>query len=410
MRKIRSNLVNPVSPDQVSVLKDHVLEWNGKTISTVRPYDPALDAGCEDRSDCVALPGLIDIHVHLSQYRIRGHYEPALLPWLEKHVFPAEALSRAPEYAKALAEEFFQALFAAGTTTSVIYTAPFWTACEAAFATARELGARAFIGMTLMDQYSPPDLLQSTAAAYAQSVELYEKYDKPDSLLRYIFTPRFAVSCSAQLMQMIAAFAHDHSAWIQTHLSENKDELRFVQQAFGADSYTQVYEQMGLLGPQTILAHAIHLSEAEMDTLAHHRCKIAHCPDSNFYLKSGEFKYQNLRDHKLEIGIGSDVAAGTSLSMLYHAKLANFRQSSLSLLPARLLYHITLGNAQLLGLSERIGSLETGKEADLCLLKLPKAMQADADLPSALCFWGHEFRVLETVIAGKSVYSRSASH
>lgn len=405
MRKIRTNLVSPLSPDEVSVLRDHVLEWDGKTITALRPFDHSLDVGCEDRTDCVMLPGLIDIHVHLSQYRIRGQYEPALLPWLEKHVFPAEALSRDPEYAQSIAKEFFQALFAAGTTTSVIYTAPFPTACEAAFITARDLGARAFIGMTLMDQNSPPDLLQSTAAAYEQSVELFTKYDKSDPLLRYIFTPRFAVSCSAELMRKIAAFASANSAWIQTHLSENQDEISFVQQAFGADSYTQVYELMGLLRPQTILAHAIHLDEKEMDTLARHHCKIAHCPDSNFYLKSGEFKYQSLADHDLEIGIGSDVAAGTSLSMLYHAKLANFRQSALPLLPARLLYHITLGNAQLLDLDDRIGSLETGKEADLCLLRLPSSVLPDENLPSALCFWGHEFTVVETVIAGRSVYS-----
>lgn len=405
MRKIRCHLVNPLDRDNVAVLADHVIGWENGAIAQLRPFDPARDSDAEDSRDRVALPGLIDLHTHLSQYRIRGQYEPALLPWLDRYVFPAEALSRDPAYAQGIAEEFFGALFAAGTTTSVIYTAPFQSACDSAFETAKKLGARAFIGMTLMDRHSPQTLLQTTDAAFSQSVELWQSWDRGNPLLRYIFTPRFAVSCSAELMARVGAFAAANEAWVQIHLSENWDEIAFVRETFGAASYTDVYDQAGLLTPRALLGHAIHLSEAELETIAARGAKAVHCPDSNFYLKSGEFRYQQLSDHGIGIGLGSDVAAGTSLNLLYHAKLANFRQSSTPLLPARLIWHLTLGNASLLGLDSRIGSLEPGKEADLCFLQLPPGLPVDDRLPSALCFCGHEYPVRETVIAGRTVFS-----
>ena len=165
-----------------------------------------------------------------------------------------------------------------------------------------------------------------------------------------------------------------------------------------------MYQELGLITPRCIFAHAIHLGEAEMSILASHRCKLAYCPDSNFFLKSGEFPYRDISLHGIDIGIGSDVAAGTPPNMLYHAKMANFRQSAHPLLPARLIWHLTLGNAALLGLEDRIGSLERGKEADFILLNLPKPLDGENDLASELCFCGHEYQLRETVIAGRTVF------
>ncbi|MDD4223917.1 MAG: guanine deaminase [Candidatus Cloacimonetes bacterium] len=403
MRKLRTKLLTPLTPDAAVIYKDHVIAWDDAGISYIRRYDPALDSDCEDRRDQLCLPGLIDVHTHLSQYRIRGAYEPSLLSWLERHVFPEEARSADPAYARSVADEFFQALFAAGTTTSVIYTAPFHEACEIAFASADAYGARAFIGLTMMDRNSPPELIQNTDYAYSRSVALYERWHGQNPRLDYIFTPRFALSCSAELMAKTARFISDRGAWLQTHLSENLQEIASVLKIFKASTYTQVYEQLGLLTPHSIFAHAIHLAGSELDLLAENNCRIAHCPDSNFFLKSGEFNYPAFEAKGIQIGLGSDVAAGTTLNMLYHAKIANFRQSVHSLKPQRLFYHLTLGNARLLGLDERIGSLEPGKEADLCFLKTPPI--PDEDLLAALCFWGHEFPVTETVIAGRTVFS-----
>jgi len=404
MIKIRTKLINPVSPDRVEFLSDHVLGYEDGRITLLRPYKPELDADAEQALDSFMLPGFIDLHVHLSQYRARGRYEPALLPWLQKHIFPAEALSADPDYARNLAEDFFQGLFAAGTTSAVIYTAPFRQACDTAFEAASLAGARALIGMTLMDRNIPETLVQTTSYAYENSVDLYETWHgKP--LLDYIFTPRFAPTCSPELMKLIATYAEGHEAFIQSHLSENRDEIAWVKELFGKGSYTQVYSDLGLLGHRTIMGHAIHLSDGELDLLAESNTAIAHCPDSNFFLKSGEFPYQSIWERGIRMGLGSDVGAGTTLSMPHHAQMASYRQSTASLTPQRLLWHLTMGAAAVLGWQDCIGSLAPGKAADLCLIRIPSDQLLDSDLLSGLCYYGREFKVIRTIVGGKAVYS-----
>ena len=404
MIKIRTNLLNPISPDEVQLLKDHVLGYKDGIIKLLRPFDPEQDKDSEYALDSVIIPGLIDLHTHLSQYWVRASYQPSLLPWLNQHIFPAEAKSKDPDYAHSTSEAFFKALFASGTTTSVIYTAPFKKACEIALDTALHLGARALIGMTMMDANSPNYLIQKTAQALEDSFDLFERYNARDSRIGYIFSPRFALSCSADLMKQTADFAHRHDAYIQSHLSENKDEIARVKEIFGKPTYTQVYDDVGLLGPKTIMGHAIHLSEEEMDILVRTNTAIAHCPESNFFLKSGEFPFAALLEKNLRIGFASDVAAGNSLSMLQQAKLASYRQSSLSLSPQRLFWHLTLGAAEALGWQDRIGSLQVGKEADLCQIRLNAHHAADEHLLPKLIYLSEEFPVSRTIIHGNTVF------
>ncbi|MCB5229542.1 MAG: amidohydrolase family protein [Candidatus Cloacimonetes bacterium] len=410
MKKIRTNIINSVTPDRVHYLSNHILSWEDGVIHEIRPYQPALDGDAIDASDSVMLPGFIDLHVHLSQHHARGLYEAELLPWLQRHIFPAEALSADADYASKIAQEFFKALFASGTSTAVIYTAPFVQSCETAFEEAIRVGARGLIGMTLMDTNSPPQLQQSTEAAFTGSVSLYEKYHAANPLLDYIFSPRFAISCSEELMRLIGRFAQKHDAYIQSHLSENKDEIAWVQQIFGKKSYTEVYDECGILGDKTIMAHAIHLSPLEVELLKESGTAIAHCPDSNFFLKSGEFPYNQLWEEGLRIGIGSDVGAGSTLSMPYHAKMMAYRQSETQLSPQRQLWHITLGAAEALSWQHRIGSLECGKEADFCLLPIPSDCNVDDTLLSRLFYLQKEFEVLATVIHGRTVYLRQNTY
>jgi guanine deaminase len=405
MRKIRTNVINPIDQDRAEFLPDHVLIWSSDRITALRPFDPRLDADAEDKHESLCLPGFIDLHVHLSQYRVRGLWEPDLLRWLDKFIFPEEARSHRPEYAKEVTRDFFHALFKAGTTTSVIYTAAYQHACETAFEAARQLGARALIGMTMMDANCPADLRQSADSALGESIRLFETHCNSKHMLKYIFTPRFALSCSPELMRKTGDFIRANNAWLQTHLSENPEEINEVQKLFPGKTYTEVYAELGLLSERTILAHAVHLSEYEIGLIATSGSSVAHCPDSNFFLKSGEFPYRDIADKGVKIGIGSDLAAGSTLNMLHHAKMANYRQSTYPLSPERLLWHITLGNARILQLDERIGSLDTGKDADLVFLNTPKDTLWNRDILSRLIFCPEEFPVVETVIAGKTVFS-----
>lgn len=404
MRKIRSNFIQPTCSKSVEILLDHVLEIEEGTIKCLRGWDASRDTDAEDKRGHVIMPGMIDLHVHLSQWDMRGSFEPALLPWLEKHVFPAEMRSSDNKFAASIARRFFDGLFACGTTMAVVYTAPYEQACDIAFEVARDAGVRVFMGMTMMDANSPKGLLQSTEDAYVSSVGLYSKWDSATDRLRYIFTPRFAPTCTMQLMRRIGDFAADHKAWVQSHLSENMDEIKWVREIFGMNSYTEVYAKAGLLSPRTLMAHAIHLDQNELDILAESATSLVHCPDSNLFLKSGEFPYQRISEMGINVGIGSDVGAGTTLNMLYHAKMANYRQNKYTLMPDYLLWNITLGNAGLLNMDGRIGSLDIGKEADICIMRIPNDWPIDNTLPSKMVFCSNEMEVTETAIAGSTVY------
>ncbi|HQO17711.1 MAG TPA: guanine deaminase [Candidatus Cloacimonas sp.] len=402
MMNILCNIINPVFNEKIEFLPEQVISIAEGKIAAITPKKEFRDKIDEDRSTEYALPGFIDLHTHLSQYRIRGFYEPALLPWLNKFVFPEEERSQNVEYAEKISREFFASMLKAGTTTAVIYTAPYFAACEVALNIAEEIGIRALIGMTMMDMNCPENLQQDSNKALEDSILLYEKWHGKNPKLDYIFTPRFAPTCSLKLMQEVAKYAVEHNAWIQTHLSENKEEIELVKEIFGLKNYTEVYQKAGLLTENSIFAHCIHLSNEELQILAENKCKIAHCPDSNFFLKSGEFPLQKIENAGIEYGLGSDVGAGTSLNMLHHTKMMNYRQSSYPVLPAKALYHITLGSAKLLGIDKTTGSLETGKEADIVFLKTPDNHPLSEDGISQLVFCEQEFSITQTLVGGRN--------
>lgn len=398
MRHLRSNAFNPVSSLKADYLPDVVISIDDGKILSIKEFNQH-QGSWEDYRDCIVTPGFIDLHVHLSQYRIRGIYYPALLPWLENTVFPEERRSQDPAFARALSRDFYHALLKRGTTFSVIYTAPFREAADAAFEIAEELGIQAKIGMTLMDMNSPDALLQSTDYALKHSIELSENWR--DEMLDYIFTPRFAPTCSESLMRELGAYAAKNGAFIQTHLSENPEEIRWVKKLFGCASYTQVYQDFGLLGAKTILGHAIHLSDEELKLLRDSGSNIAHCPDSNFYLKSGEYPLPRIADAGIPFGLGSDVGAGTTLNMLYHAKQMNFRQSSKPVLPEEMLFRITKANASILGLQHKIGAIAAGLQADLLFFKPPTGFEIGPQSLSQLCFLSEDFSLKEVLVKGQ---------
>ncbi len=398
---IRTNILNPVSNTEYELLSDQLLTIDNGKIISIKLFPKTVNCEYLDYSDCLTFPGLIDIHVHLSQYRIRGYYRDSLLPWLEEFVFPEESKSIEEEYAFNLAKDFFQALLRAGTTTAVIYTAPYQTACEAAFRMATVENYRAFIGMTMMDSNSPQNLIQDTGKAITTSKHLITKWHGTNNL-QYIFTPRFAPTCSMKMMKQISDFARTNDLWIQTHLSENKDEIQWVKEIFGLDTYTGVYEKAGLLTQKTILAHCVHLSDEEMQMLKQNGCLIAHCPDSNFFLRSGEFPLEEINRYDIPFALGSDVGAGTSLNMLYHAKMYIYRQFTYHIPPADAFYRITLGAAEALGLDAEVGSISPGKDANLVILKLPFSLdKLDNDIVSELIFTGSEWQTKAVFLKGQ---------
>ena len=404
MNKIyKTNILTPVSPAETRLQKKVFITIFGSKITEISENKP--NSEFTDLTDCVCIPGLIDSHVHLSQFNVIGKNSPNLLTWLNEFIFAEEFRSKDETYARKVAEDFFSASLKSGTTTSVIYTAPFKKACEVAFEVAKEFGVRAIIGKTMMDCNSPDYLHEDTQKSFDESVELFEKYNSSSPLLEYIFSPRFAPVCSPELMKLTGIFARENNAYIQTHLSENPDEIKLVKELFPeCRSYTEVYEKNKILGPKTILGHAIHLSKDEMNILNKTGSKIAHCPDSNFFLKSGVFQPENIKKTNIDFALASDVAAGTSLSMFNVMKMFVYRQDKYVVSLSEAFYYATLGGAKVLGKEDSIGSIEIGKEADLAFIKVPNVKEkTKSDLLSELVYLGEQRDIEAVIIGGKNV-------
>ncbi|HUG48181.1 MAG TPA: amidohydrolase family protein, partial [Candidatus Limnocylindria bacterium] len=297
--------------------------------------------------------------------------------WLERYIFPLErGFDEAA--AERLAPAAYRAFAAAGTTTVVLYGAVYEASIDVCFQAAEEHGIRAVIGKVMMDRlrYDPSvrddEVLELSLAQSARLIERWHGRD--DGRLQYAVTPRFAVSCTAEMLRESAALARTTGTYFQTHLAEDRDELSEVARLFPeALDYTDVYERGGGLGPRSIMAHAIHLSERETGRLAATDTAIAHCPSSNLFLASGTMPLARYLEAGLRVGLGSDVAGGPELSLFAVMRAGAYTQSGrLTMLgetrpalgPLDWLRLGSLDGARVLGLDERIGSLEPGKEAD----------------------------------------------
>ncbi|MDQ3623212.1 MAG: amidohydrolase family protein [Verrucomicrobiota bacterium] len=371
-------------------------------------------------------PGLIDLHSHIPQYPAvaRGHSE--LLPWLRQHIFPLEREFTGLK-GRREAAAFFAELARQGTTTAVLYAAIYEDSCEAAFQAAAQSGLRIILGKMMMDVGSYGALQPNKII----SISLHEAerlcrtwHGANDGLIEYAVSPRFAVSCSEKLLRGAADLAAKHGCYIQTHLAENREESEKIRHLFpAAQDYTGVYEQCGLLGPRTILGHAIHLCPRERDAISAAGAAVAHCPSANLFLRSGIMPLDQMRGAGIRVGLGSDVAAGPELNLWRVMRSAVESQKARAFYepgvavpsPAEALYLATQGAAEALGKERILGTFDVGKEADLtivdygALLPYRGSSKGNANLGAedivSLCVHrGGPEAVVETFVRGQSVY------
>jgi guanine deaminase len=361
---------------------DAVVEIDARgRLRSVRPASDAPRAAetATDIRPLVLMPGFVDTHVHLPQVPAAGLGAGMdLLAWLERYIFALERAFDAPA-AERLAPQVYRAMAAAGTTTFAGYGAIWPDSTDACFRAAEEHGIRAIIGAVLMDrmtydQTTPPgEILERSLRASADLCERW--HGAADGRLRYAFTPRFAVSCSADMLRESAALAAHYGATWQTHLSEDSKEIESVAEHFPeAADYLDVYDRAGGLGPRSLFAHAIHLSAREVDRMAETDSAVAHCPVSNTFIRSGVMPLAEYQDAGLRIGLGTDVAGAPELSVITQMRAGFFQQNARSTMlpssprvpdPLEWLRLGTLGGAEALGLADVIGSIEAGKDADL---------------------------------------------
>ncbi len=351
------------------------------------------------------LPAFVDAHVHLPQVDVRGRYGLGLLGWLERFIYPAEARFADPDHAAAVAERFFAALAGAGVGSAAVFTTVHPAAAECAFRAAEASGLRVVMGKVLMDRNAPPELLEPAAEGIAASLALAERWEgAAGGRLHTAITPRFAPTCTTDLLDRAGRAARESGLRVQTHLAEQPEEIAAVRELFpDAADYLEVYERAGLVHDRTILAHAVHCDDAAFGRIAGSAAAVACCPTSNAFLGSGRFPLARAESAGVTVGTGSDVGAGPQLSpldVLRHLAYLDGRPP-----PAELLFRGTIAGARALGLESVTGRLEPGLAADLVLLEPPACAAGDPLERFAQCvFLGPETRVVATIVEGRIVY------
>ncbi|RPA82767.1 guanine deaminase [Ascobolus immersus RN42] len=339
-------------------------------------------------------PGFIDTHIHASQYPNTGIFgKSTLLDWLNTYTFPTESSFKNLKTARAIYSQVIKRTLSHGTTTATYYATIHVPATNLLSTLCQTIGQRAFIGRVCMDclgpEYYIDESAESSLAATEETIAHIEKIDPTNELLTPIITPRFAPSCSRPLLHSLAKLSADKNLPIQTHLSENTSELELVASLFPEEeSYTHVYHSHKLLTPRTVLAHAIHLSDKEIDLIKQQQSKISHCPNSNTNLTSGFCKVRKLLDKKVDVGLGTDVSGGYSPSILDAVRQALGVSRSVAFLEKSPdhalsveegLYLATRGGAKCLGLEDKVGGFEVGKSWDVQLVGLNLVPELDED-------------------------------
>jgi guanine deaminase len=368
------------------------------------------------------VPGFIDAHVHYPQVAIIGGLGRTLLDWLEYVALPEEARMADAGTAAETAHKFIHALASFGTTTALVFGAHFPPATAELFEAAASSGLRIVSGLVLSDRLLRSELHCTPQEGYDASRELIRRYHKRGRLL-YAVTPRFAFSTTESMLEVCQTLlAEHHDVLLQTHINENITEIAAVERLFPwASDYLAIYERYNLSSERSVMAHNVHVTDAQLARLAASRTGIAHCPGSNAALGSGIFPMRRHIAAGVRFALGTDVGGGVGFGMMKEALQGYLMQrvapDPIILDAARLLYLMTLAGAAALGLDAEIGDFRAGKAADLVYLRPPAGSVLEsvihhADSPtralaSLLTMAGAE-SVREVRVEGDPVYSAVA--
>lgn len=356
------------------------------------------------------LPGLVQGHVHLCQTLFRGLAEDLpLLPWLRERIWPLEA-AHTPATLAASARLGLAELIRGGVTAALDMGTVRHT--EVLFQEAARAGFRLVGGKAHMDAAGAeaPGLAEDTGASLAEAEALCRSWHgAAGGLLGYAFAPRFLLACSDAVLEACGELARRHGAGLHTHASENREECAAVRARCGTGNVAAL-DRFGLLGPRTVLAHCVHLEPGEVEILAARGATVAHCPGANLKLASGIAPVVGLRRAGVPVALGADGAPVNNnldpwLEMRLAALLPRLSHGPAALPAWEVLAMATRGGARALGLEDRIGSLEPGKEADLLLVDLGQVHSSPTgpDPATALVFAAGRGNVRAVWIAGRQV-------
>ncbi|NAZ38333.1 guanine deaminase [Rubellimicrobium sp. CFH 75288] len=330
-------------------------------------------AAVTDHGEALILPGFVDAHMHYPQTGIVASWGKRLIDWLETYTFPEEARLADPAVARQTAALTLDLALDHGTTTLLSFCTIHEGSADAWFEAAEARGMRVAGGRTCMDRNAPASLRDTPQSAHDESARLIARWHGRGRAT-YAITPRFTPTSSpAQLEALGALWAAHPTCLMQTHLSEQTDEVEWVRRLHPeARDYLETYDRWGLVGPGAVFGHAIHLTPRERARLREAGAALAHCPTSNAFIGSGLMDLAGLRASGIPVGLATDTGGGSSFSML-RTMAAAYEIAQLgghALHPAQLLWLATEGSAAALRLSGVVGRLAPGAEADLVVLDL----------------------------------------
>ncbi|MDO5641301.1 MAG: guanine deaminase [Paracoccus sp. (in: a-proteobacteria)] len=378
MRLIRGRLLSfhadpDVAADNHRYIEDGALLIDaGRIVAMGDHADLRRDGLPEtDHRPHLILPGFIDPHIHFPQVQVVASWGAQLLDWLSDYTFPEEARFADPAHAATIAGAFLDLLTAHGTTTACAFASVHPGSVDALFTAAKARNMAMIAGKVMMDRGAIPALHDSAQQGYDDSKALIARWQGQGRLTCAI-TPRFAITSTPAQLEAAGALAAEHPDLpVQTHLSENRAEIDHTLSLYPeARDYLDIYDRFGLLGPRSLMGHAIHLSAREIARMAETGTRAIHCPTSNLFLGSGLFDAAGLREAGVLTGVASDIGGGTSYSMLQTLaeayKIAQLRGARLH--PFAAFHWATRGNALALGMAGQIGTLDAGSDADLVVL------------------------------------------
>jgi len=393
--------------DRFDVVEGDVSIKDGRIAAIAPHIDEPHDRIVDARGGYV-LPGLIQTHIHLCQTLFRGYADDLpLMDWLRRRVWPMEA-AHTPETLRAATRLAATELLASGTTAVLTMETVHDT--DAVFEAVAQSGLRATIGKCMMDSDAqvPRRLRERMRDSIDESIAIRKRWHgAANGRLRAAFAPRFAVSCSRDLLEAVASLSREQQAIVHTHASESRDEIALVKQMSGGLSNLEYLASVGLTSPHLCAAHCVWVDDREQQLLADRDVKVLHCPGSNLKLGSGIAPVAEMRARGITVSLGADGAAcNNRLDMFEEMRLAAVLQAMRTqpgVLPARdVLAMATRAGARTLGLDAEIGSIEAGKRADVIVVDRDRPHLAPGPDPySTLVYAARGSDVRTTIVDGE---------